>query len=711
MRPPSWRALRWARRLPVTLVVLAVVGLLSFAVRGITLDQDPIRALADPDPTRARLFDGYQQRNPLQGKVFVETTAPDPATDARVGAALDEAGYREVALFQPPSPAALADLSPLLPPEQVEALLGDQAIRQRAATIAELAGLPGTGGLLETLAADPLGLGQAVALHLFPGAGSPGGATPVRVFVRDAPLDYDRLAALTEKLEASPTKLHFIGGDFFSYENYLAVQHDIIVNSALSLVLNLVIFYGFTGRWALLGLLFLGSVVSYLTGLLSVWVFYAEIQAVVLAYTSTFVGFNNESLVHLAGIDERRQRATLVGIWSAIGTTVIGFLVLLAGRSTIVRQMALASLGGMAGFLAFLYPYRSTIGAVRFRTASVRPLTIRPRTLVAACAAALVGIAVVGLPDFTTRIDDFRYETPRLSAAIEHFQRRLDQLSLEDVVAVPTEGDPQASLAPLAAQGVLDLSHHPLRAWRPVGDQEATLRLIDARLPAATALLQAELDVLGIRLPPVDLRLRPLDAWAFLERISALGPVRWADQVDGRRFVMASVRRGQASGLPPGLVPVTPRRFYNGLLTDLSRELGWLFLAGLAVMAIYLAWLQRSALRVLYVFSPLALAGLAFTVWARLGGFHVNIIHVMGCSLVIALAIDYTAVAVSSDHAPAETSKVLLTGLSTLATFGVLAFARHPVLRDLGFTVLLGCGLSLLLALFVRVAPPGREAP
>ena len=41
-----------------------------------------------------------------------------------------------------------------------------------------------------------------------------------------------------------------------------------------------------------------------------------------------------------------------------------------------------------------------------------------------------------------------------------------------------------------------------------------------------------------------------------------------------------------------------------------------------------------------------------------------------------------------------------------IATFGVLAFARHPVLRDLGFTVLIGCGLSLVFALFVRVAPP-----
>jgi predicted exporter len=173
---------------------------------------------------------------------------------------------------------------------------------------------------------------------------------------------------------------------------------------------------------------------------------------------------------------------------------------------------------------------------------------------------------------------------------------------------------------------------------------------------------------------------------------------------------MASVRRGFTGSLPVGVAPVTPRRYYNSLLTSLSKELGWLFLAGLAVMAIYLAWLQRSVVKVLYVFSPLALASLAFALWARLGGFPINILHVMGASLVIALAIDYTAVAVSSDHAPEENSKVLLTGLSTLATFGVLAFACHPVLRGLGFTVLLGCGLSLLLALFLRVEPSGRTA-
>jgi predicted exporter len=46
---------------------------------------------------------------------------------------------------------------------------------------------------------------------------------------------------------------------------------------------------------------------------------------------------------------------------------------------------------------------------------------------------------------------------------------------------------------------------------------------------------------------------------------------------------------------------------------------------------------------------------------------------------------------------------VLLTGLCTLATFGVLVLARHPVMRELGITVAIGCGVSLAFALFVRL--------
>jgi predicted exporter len=186
--------------------------------------------------------------------------------------------------------------------------------------------------------------------------------------------------------------------------------------------------------------------------------------------------------------------------------------------------------------------------------------------------------------------------------------------------------------------------------------------------------------------------------------------VRWIDTVGGSRFVMAALASGAPAELPPGVIPVSPRRYYDGLLTSASRELAWLFLAGLAVMGIYLAVLQRSVARVLYVLAPLSLSAFAFAAYVRYSGTSVDIIHVLAFSLIIALATDYTSILVSTGHGRPEQAKVLLTGASTLATFAVLWSARHPVLRELGAIVTLGCAVSLAFALFVRL-PAGDEGP
>jgi hypothetical protein len=470
--------------------------------------------------------------------------------------------------------------------------------------------------------------------------------------------------------------------------------------------LSLAVFFLFNGRWALVGLLLLGTAVSYLTGLLAIRAFYAQVFAVVLAYTSTFVGFNNESLVHLSGLEGRDARRSLLGVWSAIGTTVIGFLVLLLGRSVMVRQMALASLGGTVGFLLFLAPYRRVLRSIRFRAVDWPKLTVSPAVVAATCGACLIGVAVLGVPRVDTRIEDFRFQTPALDAQVAHFSRALDALALENVVAVPVAGAPGAALADLAARGLVDASRHPLALWRSPEAQEESLRALRDGWPRATARLVDLLAGAGIRIAPPPRPpdgLRPIGEWELLDRLGALSPIRWADRAGDRRFLFVGLAPGVAP--PPGsaLLAMSPRHHYDALLTGLSRELGWLFLAGFAGMALYLGFLQRSVSRVLYVFAPLFPCALAFAAYARATGAPLSIVHVMGFSLVIALALDYTAVAVSTDHRPLELSKVLLTGLCTLATFGVLVLARHPVMRELGITVAIGCGVSLAFALFVRL--------
>jgi predicted exporter len=204
--------------------------------------------------------------------------------------------------------------------------------------------------------------------------------------------------------------------------------------------------------------------------------------------------------------------------------------------------------------------------------------------------------------------------------------------------------------------------------------------------------------------------IRAIGAWDFLDLVGAIGPVRWTETSNGDRFVMAGLSTGAPLELPDGVIPVSPRRYYDGILTSASRELAWLFLAGLGVMGIYLAALQRSVARVLYVLAPLSLSALAFAVYVRHTGATVDIIHVLAFSIIIALATDYASILVSTGHAPPEQAKILLTGASTLATFAVLWSARHPLLRELGATVTLGCAVSLAFALFVRL-PAADEGP
>jgi hypothetical protein len=697
-----------------TVLVLSAVAGLAFLLRGTALEHDPIRALSDPDPVRATLFDDYQRASVFRDRVFVEEGPLGEQERTRLGEALQTAGYQEVPMFERPAREDVLRLAPLLPSSDVLALLDEATIEARAQGAISVAMLPGGDAYLNEIEADPVGLVPALASR-FLGGSSAGDGGGVRAYRGPRPVDFPRIGPVYDLLVSLSPPAHFIGGDFFAVENYRAVLHDILVCSIVSLGLTLAIFSLFTRRWTLLGLLFLGSIVSYLVGLLGLRVFYAEVYAVVIAYTSTFVTFNNEALVHLSGIEPARRRGQLVGIWSAIGTTFFGFVVLLLGRSVMVRQIAIASIGGMVGFLVFLVPYRSTLAGIRLRAISFPSVTAHPWLVGAMSAASLAGIFAVGVPSIRTRIDNFGFRTPALDAQVDYFERRLASLSLNDVagVRVPAGSDPQDALRPLASLGILDLSRHPLALWRSPDEQEASLRALRDGYPRAVARLTELLAKNGIQVQaPRDLpgNVHAIGSWEYLDLLGAIGPVRWIDTVGGSRFVMAALARGAPAELPPEVIPVSPRRYYDGLLTSASRELAWLFLAGLAVMGIYLAVLQRSVARVLYVLAPLSLSAFAFAAYVRYSGTSVDIIHVLAFSLIIALATDYTSILVSTGHARPEQAKVLLTGASTLATFAVLWSARHPVLRELGATVTLGCAVSLAFALFVRL-PSTDEGP
>ncbi len=696
-----------------------LTGALFLAVRErFVLEDDPVRSLRSRDPKAAKLFDAYQERSLFKEKIFVDFSKLSEKEAADLEGVLKQARYTPTTIFPRPAPEALAPLLPLLPVEALQAHLSDEALEKRAQEALSFAMLPGGSGYLAQLEKDPLGLGTLLFTHFATSllAGDNGAEAPadLRVYQSPSPLKYDEVEVAYNALLALGDKVHFIGGDFYSYENYKAVYRDVFVCSTLSLILNLALFFIFTRRWTPLALLFVGSIISYLAGLLAVGLVYERIFSLALAFTSTFVGFNNEYLVHLSGIEEgERKQHSILAIWSAIGTTLLGFLVLLLGHSVIIRQMSLASLGGMVGFLGFLFLFKKPLGEIRFRTFDWPKATVGRRGLALLGAASLLLLFVLPRPTISTSIEDFRFQSPALEAQAKYFTEKLGQLSLDRVYAAPISGTPHQTFQALESAGVLSAHGHPLRWFRSTAEQQKSIDFLKERLGAASAKMQSSLEEAGLALAPAAISLpATLDEWGFLTTLNALSPAKWAQDLDGERFLFVPAKAdAPVERSPVALLPMSPQFYFDTLLTDLSRELGWLFLLGMAAMTVYLAWLQKSFFKVLYVFLPLALSAAAFLVIVRTTGVGLNIIHFVAFALVIGLATDYTSVAVSTDHHDVEMSKILLTSLSTLATFGILLVARHPVLKDLGVTVTAGCVITALLALFVKPVLPAKDKP
>jgi hypothetical protein len=82
-------------------------------------------------------------------------------------------------------------------------------------------------------------------------------------------------------------------------------------------------------------------------------------------------------------------------------------------------------------------------------------------------------------------------------------------------------------------------------------------------------------------------------------------------------------------------------------------------------------------------------------------GVTINLFNIVASVLIIGICVDYGIFIVASSDAgvePGAARAVLVSGLTTIAGVGVLVLAKHPALRSIGLTVLLGlprCGRAV----------------
>ncbi|MBP2673539.1 MAG: exporter [Deltaproteobacteria bacterium] len=171
----------------------------------------------------------------------------------------------------------------------------------------------------------------------------------------------------------------------------------------------------------------------------------------------------------------------------------------------------------------------------------------------------------------------------------------------------------------------------------------------------------------------------------------------------------AASAAGLQGGIP-GVRLVSPTRFGDDIGRAIRREfLSYIVLTSLLVLALVVAVFRRPR-RILLALVPVVTGLVSMLGIMGTLGIEFNIFNIVATVLIIGLCVDYGIYIVCKlteglEHA-AERA-VLASGLTTLAGFGSLVFARHPAMHSIGVTVLLGIGFGIASALLVIPALHG----
>ncbi|MBT3286492.1 MAG: MMPL family transporter [Victivallales bacterium] len=180
-------------------------------------------------------------------------------------------------------------------------------------------------------------------------------------------------------------------------------------------------------------------------------------------------------------------------------------------------------------------------------------------------------------------------------------------------------------------------------------------------------------------------------------------------------LVPASAVAALRDVLPDGVRPVSPAL----LQADLSRAIRHDFARFLAIALVIIGGLLllvlRSARLAAIAMVPV-LSGILFMFGAMaVLGLSLNLFNLVSAILIIGVGVDYGIFMLhhTTDGNELPTRRaVLVSGLTTLAGFGVLILARHPALHAIGTSVSLGLVAALVAALLVvPVLAPHRVEP
>lgn len=434
-----------------------------------------------------------------------------------------------------------------------------------------------------------------------------------------------------------------------------------------------------------------------------------------------------------------RLRHVLPGLVLGAGTTLIGYVALAIAPYPGLRQVAVFSGIGVAASLLTVFLWFPLLDRVRpsplpdgWRrfAAQIRRLWTdsgaRGLRLTGGIAALAVGIA--GLATMTTDDDVRRQQnlSPRLVAEqadvlrLTGFDTSGQFFLVEGANAQESlvrEEALAARLGALVKTGTLAGWQSPASFVPSIPRQRENRRLIEEQLEQPY--LAALRDRLGMTTPATEkreadfLRLVPLREAKLLPFLDAL---ILQDGAGGTAHVVAlkgvgdPAAVGRAGDNLPGVRFVDPTADVTVLLGKYRRQTMWLLGASALLMVPILA-LRHGFLGGLRIMAPPVAAVILAPALLSLLGIPFTFFAAMALVLVLSIGVDYAVFCAEDTRGGDDATLVAVTlaALTTMLSFGLLAFSRVAAVHTFGMTMLVGIVLAFLAAPGAAPRRPKQE--
>ncbi len=483
----------------------------------------------------------------------------------------------------------------------------------------------------------------------------------------------------------------------------------------------------------LLASLLLGTGV--LVGLVAVLMCFDSPHLIAFVFATTLIGIAIDYAFHgMLAVQQGRDffRRMLPGLQLSLMTTLIGYMVLFALPLAILNQVAVFMMAGLSVVYALVHWILPAVLPTCHVSSSATQLATKYLTLWQRLSARhsqiiLVSVPIVILSVLVTvlRVDDDVRTLNTMDQTLVKQEHQIQQMTgmRWDMRFILVQAENLDELLNREQQVVQLLAawqqQGKLNDWQALSDwiwslaqqQELQRQLQVAYQEPA---VRDYIEQLGVELVAPDLKqmnLQQLPAGlqllAVTPNIADAPAVVGVIPVQGWQLDDSHLEQLRNIGLVDVYNPVEDAsNRLQAVRLHLQHGLAIAALCVLAFMCWHFGWKRAIAVALyLCICGSLAMLG------PLLLGHALNLFHVVGLVLVLALTMDYAIFFSSNLAGPEVQLAVGMSAFTSMLAFGVLIFSQTPVIAGFGLTILCGISAALLFAPILRTTKLEDGAP